>query len=248
MNKKLFITMFVAIFLLASIGFVSASYASDDISVSMVWDDNGNSVDRPNEVTVNLIEDGKVVDTATLSKSNSWKTTFKNQDSDGHYSIKVSSVSGYSVSVKNTENGFIITGISNEPVLSATNDENVVSANETATENNDSNGTNTSNNSTGNEETNTTEDTTDNSTDKNTSDETSKDTNDTTPSKTKETTKKTDKTTPDKKTNKNKAAQKDKTAKKNNTNKTTMKKAGLPIALVLVAMAGIFIPIARRKE
>jgi hypothetical protein len=60
MYKKLLGILIIAIFIITSIGAISAQDL-DSISVSAVWDDdNGN--DRPAEITVDLLEDGKVVD------------------------------------------------------------------------------------------------------------------------------------------------------------------------------------------
>ena len=117
MNKKLFTIMFVAIFLIASIGFVSASDDAKNISVKFVWDDNGND-----------ILDGKVVDTAKLSDSNSWKTAFKNLDPNEDYTITVDDISGFTLKTsKDGESGFIITGIAQESVLGASDDQATVS-------------------------------------------------------------------------------------------------------------------------
>ena len=128
MNKKLFTIMFVAIFLIASIGFVSASDDAKNISVKLVWDDNGNDVARPDAVTVNLILDGKVVDTAKLNDSNSWKTAFKNLDPNEDYTITVDDISGFTLKTsKDGESGFIITGIAQESVLGASDDQATVS-------------------------------------------------------------------------------------------------------------------------
>ena len=128
MNKKLFTIMFVAIFLIASIGFVSASDDAKNISVKLVWDDNGNDVAKPDAVTVNLILDGKVVDTAKLNDSNSWKTAFKNLDPNEDYTITVDDISGFTLKTsKDGESGFIITGIAQESVLGASDDQATVS-------------------------------------------------------------------------------------------------------------------------
>lgn len=266
MNKKIFVIMLVAIFLIASIGFVSAK----DISVSINWDDNGNAANRPAEVSVSLIHDGKVVDTEKLSASNAWKTTFKNQEADSGYSVKVKDISGYDVSTKeNSGNEFIITGkLIEEPVLSASDDNEDDTLAEEVNEivGDDNTGqpsdepTNNGGENSQNEEPATNEggqpadngeqktnetNTTDNNS---TTNEPDTPTSDSTAPEDKKVTKKpaakktTTKTTKTTKT----VVKKEKPVKKNNT--TKMKKAGLPIALVLIAMGAIFIPIARKKE
>jgi len=48
-----------------------------EVNVSKVWDDNNNNDGkRPGSVTVELLADGVVVDTAVLDESNDWKYTF----------------------------------------------------------------------------------------------------------------------------------------------------------------------------
>ncbi len=104
MYKKLFAILIIATFLIVSVGVISA--AEDSIPVKIVWD--GNSNDRPSSVTVNLIEDGVVVDSAQLSSGNGWKTTFK-VDDDGHYQVTVESGSDYLSRVYgNAKSGFVI--------------------------------------------------------------------------------------------------------------------------------------------
>lgn len=105
MNKKLFGILIIAIFIITSIGVISAEDL-DSISVTAVWDDNGN--DRPTKIIVELLEDGKVVDSAKLSENNSWNATFE-VDGDGEYSVEVSPISGYSTSISgNAKHGFVI--------------------------------------------------------------------------------------------------------------------------------------------
>lgn len=235
MNKKLFTIMFVAIFLIASIGFVSASDDAKNISVKLVWDDNGNDVAKPDAVTVNLILDGKVVDTAKLSDSNSWKTAFKNLDPNEDYTITVDDISGFTLKTsKDGESGFIITGIAQESVLGASDDQATVSGDDDpATGDNpvvppttgddpssDEDGTQTGDNGTDDSDNETAP--TGNATNITANQPTSK------------------KTTVVKKVVKKET----KPVKKTN---NKLKDTGLPIALVLIAIACIFIPIARKK-
>ena len=103
MNKKILIIMFVAIFLITSVGAISA--AKDSIPVKIVWNDVD---DQPDFVIVELIKDGKVVDTAKLTAGNSWKTVFKVTD-DGKYDVKEKISDDYSYKVSgNAKGGFVI--------------------------------------------------------------------------------------------------------------------------------------------
>lgn len=122
MNKKIFTLLFIAVFLLASISFVSAA---DSIPVKVIWDDSNQANERPDEIAVNLLCDGKIVDTAKLSASNSWKTTFKNLNDDGKYEVKIASQPAeYSIQTKgNEEDGFsIICNLMAETLGSAEDD------------------------------------------------------------------------------------------------------------------------------
>lgn len=266
MNKKLLTILFVSVFLIASIGFVSASDDTRDITVSISWDDNG-AGDRPGSVSVSLVQNGNVVETKKLSESNSWSATFENQDADGSYSVKVGDISKYEVSTSgNAENGFSIKAKINEDVLGASNDKNAVEENDVSetpvkeeatneapvkeadngetpvAEDGDVNTTQ-DENQTG--DSNTTDNKTDNSTEPS---------NGTTP-------KETEKEIPNKDDGKIitettttkvistiiKESTPKKPVKAHNTTHT-LKNTGLPVALVLAAICAIFIPIAYRKK
>ena len=109
MNKKLFTILFIAVFLIASVAFVSAAEDSKDIPVEIIWDD-ANNADRPDSITVNILHDGEVVDKAILNEKNSWKTTFDFQD-DGTYEVQLEDdLKDYSSKItSDEENGFVIT-------------------------------------------------------------------------------------------------------------------------------------------
>jgi len=109
----------IAIFLITSVGAISAA---DSISVKVVWDGG----DAPDHVTVNLLKDGKIVDTAKLSSGNSWKATFK-VDDDGNYQVSEEDSTEYSSSISGSaESGFVITNtILKGDVLSASDDDSL---------------------------------------------------------------------------------------------------------------------------
>ena len=253
--KKIFAVCIIAIFLVTSFGFISAA-DSNSISVKVAGD-------LPNQITVNLLCDGKIVDNATLSSANSWKTTFKVSE-EGNYDIKINDVSDYSVSVSGNEHsGFVISSkLLKDEVLGAAGDESL-DDNIDSVENNDSNdslmaandenasngnliaanatnGTLTANNTGGNSSNET--NSTDNSTDDNaTSNGNSNDNNKTTSKKT------VTKKTVTKKTVTKKVKQKPVKKPKNATAKTN-NKTGFPIAVLVVAvMVAIFVPFSRKK-
>lgn len=105
MYKKAFAIMIVAIFLITSLGIISAANDSISIPVKIVWNDVD---DTPNEVVVQLIKDNKVVDKVILNDSNSWHAIFK-VDSPGNYHVKEIISNDYSSSVSgNVKSGFVI--------------------------------------------------------------------------------------------------------------------------------------------
>lgn len=133
MYKKFFAIMVIAAFLITSVGVISA--ADDSISVKIIWDDNGN--DKPDSVTVNLIKDGAVVDSAKLSSDNGWKATFK-VDDDGDYQVKELIGSDYFAKVYgNSENGFVIKNhFVNSDVLGIDDDSSLDEDGNTTSDNN----------------------------------------------------------------------------------------------------------------
>lgn len=238
MNKKIFTILCIAIFLIASVGFISAAEnfsddggsvddaksvndvqtvsKSKDINVKIIWDDSGKTSDRPAEVKVNLIKDGAVVDTIILNNENGWSGAFKVQN-DGNYKV-TADVSGYSTSISgNADNGFVITSRAPEAKLGAAGD------NATADDNNTASVENTTADDNATDDSNQTAD--DNSTqpDKNNTDG-----------------------------NKSKAPSKEvikKPVKKPVVNKKHLLNTGLPIAaLVLVLIVVAFVPFVRGKK
>lgn len=261
MNKKLLTILFIAVFIAASVGFVSASDDVQDINVKISWDDAGSS-ERPAAVSVSLIHDGKVVKTAKLSASNSWSTTFENQDIDGSYSVQVGDISNYAVqSGGNAKSGFVITAKINNDALLASDDESAVEESDVSETQADED-----TNPTGDDSNPTENISSENATDKDTGNDTSADnktdnkTDDSNSTEPKgEPRKETEETTdlPEKSTTGKTVTTKvvttivkestpKKPVKANTTH--TLKNTGLPVALVLVAIGAIFLPMAYRKR
>lgn len=246
--KRLLMVSIIVIFLITSVGAISAA---DDISVKVVWDGG----DTPDYVTVNLLKDGKIVDTAKLSSENSWKTTFK-VDDEGDYQVSEVDSSDYSSSISGSaESGFVITNtILKEDVLSASEDDSLedssadddlsqddtpaLTENETAPE---ENYTTEDVNSTDVMDDNSTED--DNATDNDTTTEeiTEIDADVTVTSETTKVVKK------DKKPADAKVAKKDKNNTKNIT-KSKNNNTGFPVvALICAVFVAAFVPFSRKK-
>ncbi len=140
MNKRIFAIFLIAIFLIVSVGVISAADDQSDlsadvdvktvsnskiISVKVIWDDADKTSERPDSVKVNLVKDGAVVDTVTLKESNSWSATFKAQSDDGTFKVsEVGNIDSYSVSTSGSaDSGFIIVNKVKADVLGASDDE-----------------------------------------------------------------------------------------------------------------------------
>ena len=167
MNKKIFVLLLATLFLIASVGFISAEDSDDDsngdvvetssnlknISVKKVWNDSGFENERPDFVQVELYVDGKLVDKVTLNESNHWKTTFKDVDVSGNVKVvEVNPTSDYNVSYKgNVDEGFVITSkivkTADDKVLGANNDSNKLEGNVSISEKQNGTDDNNTNNS-----------------------------------------------------------------------------------------------------
>lgn len=238
MNKKLISACIVLFFLIISVGIVSAE--DGDVKSIQV----NATGDMPDAITVSLLCDGKVVDSATLSSGNSWSTTF-NVNDDGDYSVVVKDNPDYSMSVSgDRENGFVVISKHLGEKLSAGNDTPVKendSLDNTSVVNNISDVNVTDDNATednGTDDSNSTapNNVIGNSTDKNIN-KTDKDIN---------------KSIVNKNVIKNKTVKQETKKpvekKDNKTNKVKLRNTGLPlVVLVIAAFVVIFIPISRKK-
>ena len=75
------------------------------------WDDKNNAAKkRPDSITVELLNNSTVINSAELSEANGWAHTFTEVEKGGKYSVKEKSVSNYKATYSgDAENGFIIT-------------------------------------------------------------------------------------------------------------------------------------------
>ena len=81
------------------------------VAVRKVWDDENDAAGkRPASITVQLIEGGTVIKTASLSEANQWAHTFSNLDKTKSYTVQEIAVAEYSASyVGNAATGITIT-------------------------------------------------------------------------------------------------------------------------------------------
>ena len=77
--------------------------------VLKVWDDDGAGDSRPQEITVELLRNGKVYDTVKLSEKNNWRYTWLDLDADARWSVTEKTVSGYTVSITREGITFVVT-------------------------------------------------------------------------------------------------------------------------------------------
>ena len=77
--------------------------------VLKVWDDDGAEDSRPQEITVELLRNGKVYDTVKLSEKNNWRYTWLDLDADARWSVTEKTVSGYTVSITREGITFVVT-------------------------------------------------------------------------------------------------------------------------------------------
>ncbi len=96
-------------------GVVVGSEATTSVEVTKSWA-NDQASDRPESVTVNLLNNGTVIDTVKLNEANGWSHVFENlptSDKQGNaytYSIAEEEVSGYTSQISgDAVNGFTIT-------------------------------------------------------------------------------------------------------------------------------------------
>ena len=77
--------------------------------VLKVWDDKGNETERPREIIVQLLKDGKVYDTVTLNKDNNWRYTWASLDDRYEWLVTEKEPSGYTVKTELRGITFVIT-------------------------------------------------------------------------------------------------------------------------------------------
>ncbi len=79
------------------------------ISVNKVWKDK-NSAKRPENVTMNLLQDGKIYDSIMLNNANDWKYTWKGLQAKHEYTVVEANVPGnYTALVDGENNDYTVT-------------------------------------------------------------------------------------------------------------------------------------------
>ncbi|MGN0243358.1 MAG: Cna B-type domain-containing protein [Lachnospiraceae bacterium] len=86
-------------------------HTTGSLSVKKVWDDDNNRANaRPESITVQLIQNGKVVETVTLNHYNQWQYIFTGLSENGRYTVKEITPKDYSANYTgNIASGYVIT-------------------------------------------------------------------------------------------------------------------------------------------
>ena len=86
-------------------------------TVLKVWRDDGNKVDRPDEIVVQLLRDGEIYDTVTLSEENNWRYTWSDLDQKSQWRVvEYETPEGYTVSVVREGITFVMTNTHTEEI------------------------------------------------------------------------------------------------------------------------------------
>ena len=77
--------------------------------VLKVWKDDGHEESRPKEIVVQLLKDGEVCDTVTLTAENQWGYTWENLDASSYWLIVEKNPQGYAVETTLEGITFVVT-------------------------------------------------------------------------------------------------------------------------------------------
>ena len=77
--------------------------------VLKVWDDDGAEDVRPKKITVELLKDGRIYDTVTLSRENHWRYTWEDLDAESRWSVYEQTPEGYRASITREGITFVVT-------------------------------------------------------------------------------------------------------------------------------------------
>ncbi len=74
-----------------------------------IWNDEGKETERPESITVDLLKNGKVYKTETLSAANGWSCIWEGLDASAFWTVTERTPEGYTVTVKREGITFAIT-------------------------------------------------------------------------------------------------------------------------------------------
>lgn len=88
---------------------VSPEDAKITRKVLKIWKDDGNEEERPDEIVIHLLRDGKVYDTVYLSEKNQWRYIWKNLDASHTWTVAEMELEDYSVEIVREGITFVVT-------------------------------------------------------------------------------------------------------------------------------------------
>jgi len=80
--------------------------------VLKVWKDGGSGSGRPTEIVVDLLQDGELYDSVTLSADNNWRYTWEDLDGDSKWNLVEADAGDYTVEIKRAGVTFVVTNTS----------------------------------------------------------------------------------------------------------------------------------------
>lgn len=90
--------------------------AMADYEVVKIWKDDCHKDQRPRSIAIQLICDGEVWDTITLPHEGAWNYTWKDLETNHHWTVTEEKADGYQEpEVRQEGNTFIVTNICNKP-------------------------------------------------------------------------------------------------------------------------------------
>ena len=87
--------------------------------VIKIWNDGNANASRPRQITVDLLKDGAVYDSVTLSERNNWRHTWQTLDPAALWSVAEQTPAGYTVSLSKEGTAFVLTNTRTAPTPSA---------------------------------------------------------------------------------------------------------------------------------
>lgn len=92
---------------------------STTVKVLKVWD--GNETQRPEKIEIELIRDGKIVDTVVLNERMNWRYIWNDLESGDYLVCEKNVPEGYEVSVSHEGKTFVIKNTAKEPIAGEDN-------------------------------------------------------------------------------------------------------------------------------
>lgn len=83
--------------------------------VLKVWKDDGNQNQRPKQITVQLLRDGEIYQTVTLTAKDNWRYTWDNLSDDYKWTLVEKATAGYTGTVSKDGITFVVTNTYNTP-------------------------------------------------------------------------------------------------------------------------------------